>query len=67
MKPSIRDRMAALRDDMEAGVRIEKREVHGHVVDVKVYPDSRGSGHLEGDITWGSLRKKGSIKMRKKS
>ena len=64
---SFKGRMAALRDDMKAGVRIERREIHGQLMDVKVYPDSHGSGGLDGDSAWGSLRKKGSITMKKKS
>lgn len=66
MKSPIKGRMEALRSEMEAAVRIETREIHGQLMEVKVYPDSRGSGDLEGDSAWGSLRKKGSIKMRKR-
>ncbi len=67
MKPSIKDKMAALRDEMEAAVRVEVREVYGELVEVKVYPDSRGSGDFETiGGTWGSLRKKGSMRAGKK-
>ncbi len=61
MKAStINDRARALRDEMKAAVRIETQEVHGQLVEVKVYPDSRGSGYLVIDeCRWRSLRKKG--------
>ncbi len=62
MKPSIKDKMAVLRDEMEAAVRIEVREIHGKLMEVKVYPDSRGGGDF-GEVggAWGSLRKKGGM------
>lgn len=59
----INKRAAELRDEMEAAVRIEMREVHGQLMEVKVYPDSRGSGYLVIDEGhWRSMRKKGSKK-----
>ena len=59
MKAStINDRARALRDEMEAAVRIETREIDGQLVEVKVYPDSRGSGYLVIDEgRWRSLKK----------
>ena len=59
MKAStINDRARALRDEMKAAVRIETQEVHGQLVEVKVYPDSRGSGYLVIDEgRWRSFKK----------
>ena len=59
MKSStINDRARALRDEMKAAVRIETREIDGQLVEVKVYPDSRGSGYLVIDEgRWRSLKK----------
>ncbi len=59
MKASIiNDRARALRDEMKAAVRIETREIDGQLVEVKVYPDSRGSGYLVIDEgRWSSLKK----------
>ena len=67
MKAStINDRARALRDEMKAAVRIETREIDGQLVEVKVYPDSRGSGYLGIDESrWRSMRKKGSMKAKR--
>ncbi len=71
MKPLvINDRVVALREEMKAAVRIEMREVHGRLMEVKVYPDSRGSGYLVVDEgRWRSLsptrRKKRGMKAKR--
>ncbi len=58
---SINKRAAELRDEMKAAVRIEMREVYGQLMEVKVYPDSRGSGYLVIDEgRWRSLKKSSS-------
>ena len=60
MRDVVKERAVTIRKKLLAGVRIEEREVDGRLIQVKVYPSTRGSGapEVEGG-NWASLRKKG--------